>query len=66
MSGSGEVPDWMLNLKVKRHDSQSKGAIRRDAIYSKPKYDRNIEAKKKMYIHGSVQKKQKLEATDDE
>jgi hypothetical protein len=53
----------MLNLKVKRPDTKSKGAIRREDIYTKPKYDKKVEAKKKMYIQGSLQKKQKNDST---
>ena len=67
LSGSGDVPDWMLNLKVKRHDTtKSKMAIRREAIYTRPKYDKKIESKKKMYIQGSLQKKRKNDTTEDE
>jgi hypothetical protein len=46
----------MLNLKVKRQD-KSRGGTRREAIYTKPKYDKKIESKKKMYIQNSQQKK---------
>jgi len=62
LSGSEDVPDWMLNLKVKRPDKKAPSMIRREAIYDKPRYDKKIEAKRRMHIQGTIQKKQKKDS----